>query len=332
MRRIVMIATGGTIASTRGPDGAVTATLSGEALLEGLPLPDGVHVEVVDLSVPGSWNLTTDTVLGVSRAVDRALSEGADGVVVTHGTDVLEESAWLLELLVRPRHPAAPVVLTAAMRHASEFGSDGPRNLRDAVCVAASPDAGGRGVLVCVNGELHHARHVVKTHATLLGTFESPGRGPVGEFGDTGLRFVAASPPAPPPMAMALGGPVPILTSHWDADPAVVGFHLDRGAAAFVVEATGAGNVHGPLAEALGGALDRGVPVVVASRCRRGRPEPIYGGAGGFATLHGLGALASPGLTAGKVRLAVQVALGDPGDDGAPAAVARYLERLDPRP
>lgn len=324
MPRIALIATGGTIASTRGSDGVVTTTLRGSDLLDGVPVPEDVVVDVVDLSVPGSWNLTSDTALRIVEVADEQLRAGADGLVLTHGTDVAEETAWLLELLVRPRHPARPIVLTAAMRHASEFGGDGPRNLLDAIVVASSPGAGHRGVLVCVNGELHHARHVIKTHASALDTFESPDRGPLGRVDELGVRFGIDAPGPAPTMPFGLGGPVPILVSHWDADPTIVQAHLDRGARAFVVEGSGAGNVHGPLAAALGDALGDGIPVVVTTRCRRGRPEPIYGGDGGFATLHAAGAISSGGLPAGKARLAVQVALGSGGAD----AVAGYLEQL----
>jgi L-asparaginase len=318
---VTLIATGGTIASTRGADGRVTATLVGADLLAGLPLE--VDVDVVEHRVAGSWNLTTALAAEVALLARRALEAGAEGVVITHGTDVLEETAWLAELLVRP-DVGGPVVLTASMRHASEFAGDGPRNLLDAVRVAADPASRGRGALVCVNGELHHARWVTKTHATALATFESPGRGPVGDVGERWVRFLAPSPAAPPRSEHPPAGAVPIISSHWDADADLVDWHLARGADGLVVEASGAGNVNGALAAGLHRALERGVPVVVASRCRRGEPTPIYGGDGGFATLHAAGARSSHGLTAGKARLALQVALGN----ADPTDVGELFERL----
>lgn len=304
---VTLIATGGTIASTRGPDGHVRATLTGEQLLAAVPGLD-VPVRVVDLSVPGSWNLSTQLAGEVVAAARRALDDGAEGVVITHGTDVIEETAWLAELRVRPHHEA-PVVLTASMRHASEFAGDGPRNLHDALRVAASPRARGRGVTVCANGELHHARWVTKTHATAVATFASPGRGPVAEVGEQAVRFLAPSPSPVPPTTAAPGGVVPVLVSHWDAEPGLVDWHLERGATGLVVEGSGAGNVQRDLAAGLLRALDHGVPVVVASRCRGGEATPIYGGDGGFATLHAAGAVSSHGLGAGKARLALQLAL-----------------------
>ncbi len=309
---ITLIATGGTIASTRGADGRVTATRSGADLLADLPAP-AVRVDVVDLAVAGSWNLSSAQAEQIVSTARRAVDDGAEGVVISHGTDVLEETAWLAELLVRP-YVDRPVVLTASMRHGSEFAGDGPRNLHDAVRVAADPAAVGRGALVCVNGELHHARWVTKTHATALHTFDSPGHGPVGEVGEAGVRFLAASPDPPPPLAHSLAGRVPVLCSHWDAEPDLVQWYLDGRADGLVVEAGGAGNVNRNIADGLLLALERNVPVVVASRCGRGMVTPVYGGPGGFATLHAAGAMSSAGLSAGKARLALQAAIASGGD------------------
>lgn len=324
---LTLIATGGTIASTRSPTGAVTTTLSGADLLEGVP-GAAADVEVVDLSVPGSWNMSGEHASLVAHAARSALEAGSSGVVITHGTDVLEETAFLTELLARETTRSGPIVFAAAMRHASELGGDGPRNLADALAVAAHPAAADRGVLVCLGGEIHHARWVVKTHSTALRAFESPGRAPVGEAAESGIRFTVASPPAPPrpPRSPDYRRSVPILTSHWDADPELVDWHLARGAQALVVEAGGAGNVNGGLVAGLTRALDRGVPVVIASRCRGGRVVPIYGGAGGFATLSDAGAVGSAGLPAGKARLAVQTAM---SEDPSQSGVRRYFAALD---
>ncbi len=328
---ITLIATGGTIASTRGADGAVTATLSGHDLQGRLGHHPGQHVEVVDLSVPGSWNLSTELAASIAAHAQSALEDGAEGVVVTHGTDVLEETAWLAELLVRRTTERGGLVFTASMRHAGEFGGDGPRNLSDALAVAADPAARDRGALVCVNGSLHHARWVTKTDTTALCTFASPGRGPVGSVGEFGARFVAPSPrPLPAPLLgddrrPLLGGPVPVIASHWESDPDLVGWHLDRGAAGLVVEASGAGNINGGLVDGVLEALRREVPVVITSRCRSGEVAPIYGGRGGFATLEAAGAIPSHGLGAGKARLALQVAM---GRDPAPAAVRAWFDEL----
>ena len=307
---LTLVATGGTIASTRGEDGSVAATRSGADLLA--LVPDAADVEVLDLPVPGSWNMSGTHALRVALAARDALAGGATGVVVTHGTDVLEETAFLTELVARSTTVRGPIVFTAAMRHGSEFAPDGPRNLSDALAVARAPGAAGRGALVCLNGELHHARWATKVHSTALVAFASPGRAPVGSVDEAGVRFHLGSPPPPadPPEEPALDARVPIVVSHWDSDEELVAFHLDRGSAGLVVEAGGAGNVNAGLLRGIDRALAGDVPVVVASRCRAGEVTPTYGGAGGFATLAAKGAIASSGLTAGKARLALQVALG----------------------
>ena len=326
---VTLIATGGTIASTADAEGRVTTTLHGEDLLAAAgPLP--VDVEVVDLRVPGSWNLTSELAAGIAGAARSALLGGARGVVITHGTDVVEETAWLCELLVRDVTDRGPVVLTAAMRHASEFAPDGPRNLADALAVAATPHSADRGAIVCVNGELHHARWVTKTHATGLATFESPGRGPVGEVSERGVRFTAAGPPPPPPPPAdgSVVGDIPIVVSHWDVDADLVDWHVARGARGLVLQGGGAGNVNGRLVEPIERAVAAGVPVVGTTRCPQGEVVPVYGGDGGFASLHALGVMPSFGLSAGKARLALGVAL---AADPDPVEVRRYIEALEVR-
>ena len=325
---VTLIATGGTIASTRSPDGPVTTTLSAADLLALAGGPTG-PVDLVDLSVPGSWNLTTELAASVAAEARRALEGGASGVVITHGTDVLEETAWLCELLARDATERGPIVLTCAMRHASEFAGDGPRNLADALAVAADPTSGDRGVLVAANGELHHARWVVKTHATGLATFASPGRGPVGEVSERGVRFVAPSPPPPPRSATGeVRSRIPIVVSHWDVDPGTIDWHLERGVDGIVLEGGGAGNVNGALSDGIERAIATGIPVVGTTRCVQGEVTPVYGGSGGFASLTALGVLPSWGLTAGKARLALAVAL---GSDPDPAAVRRWFQALEVR-
>jgi L-asparaginase len=326
---LTLVATGGTIASTKGDDGMVTATLTGADLMAGLPGGTGVHV--VDLPVPGSWNMSAAHARDIVGAVLDALRGGSEGVVITHGTDVLEETAFLTELLARPATVHGPVVFTAAMRDASQFGGDGPRNLLDALTVAADPAASGRGALVCLNGEIHHARWVVKSHATALCSFESPGRARVGTVEGSEVDFVLPSPPPPPepPAEPCLESRIPIVVSHWDSDEELIPWHLSRGAEGIVIQAGGAGNVNAGLLRGVRAALEAGVPVVVSTRCRSGAVAPVYGGAGGFATIADSGAISAGSLPAGKARLALMVAL---ELDRSPDAVAGYFSELHDRP
>ena len=328
---VVLIATGGTIASTLGPDGRATPTLSGRDLLDRVLPRRTVGVEVVDLPVAGSWNLGTDGAVAVAMAVRQAAADGADGVVMTHGTDVMEETAWTCELLAR--NAGIPVVLTGSMHHADDPYYDGPKNLADALVAAGDQHAAGRGVMVCMDGELHAARYVTKTHATAVDTFRSanhPSLGLVdGQADDGVVSWSSPGAPRSPLVGDVPGGPVPILMSHWDVDPELVEASRHAGAIGFVVEAGGAGNVNERLVPPLLRAIGAGIPVAVASRCRGGQVEPIYGGPGGFGSLVDHGFVPSAGLTAGKARIALQLLLGpDPDRSTAVATAARWFSEL----
>lgn len=328
---VVLIATGGTIASTLGPDGRATATLTGRELLERVEPRRAAGVEVVDLPVAGSWNLGTDGAVAVAMAVRQAAADGAAGVVVTHGTDVMEETAWVCELLARGT--GIPVVVTGSMRHADDPDYEGARNLADALVVARDAHTSRHGVVVCMDGSLYAARHVVKTHATRTDTFESPNYPRLGmvdgqAHGDL-VPWTHPGPDAPPLVGDVPGGPVPVLVSHWDVDPDLVTASVHAGAVGLVVEAGGAGNVNERLVPALLRAVGAGIPVVVATRCRGGQVEPVYGGPGGFGSLVDHGVVGSAGLTAGKARLALQLLLGpDPDRSSAVATTARWFAEL----
>lgn len=332
----------------------MSASLSGEDLLAGLPErisypiigghPPGAdndpggprldvsEVQVIDMSVPGSWNLSTELALSIADTAREAIDGGSEGVVITHGTDVLEETAWLAELVVRRATTKGAVVFTAAMRHADEFGGDGPRNLADALLLAADPRTRGRGSLICLNGEIHHSRWATKQHTTSLASFVSPGRGPVGEMTSVGPVFHAASPSPPPAARMdggghtVIGGEVAIVASHWNQNPGLVPWLVEQGVAGIVVEGGGAGNINGNLADGVIEAISADIPVVVTSRCTTGSVQPIYGGKGGFATLFEAGAIGSNGLSAGKARLALQIAL---GADPETISIAEFFELSD---
>lgn len=323
MTRVALIATGGTIASRPGPDG-VTVALDGAQVLDQVDSrPSGLDVEVVDLAQGPSWNLDLAALGRVVNAARDALARGCDGVVVTHGTDALEETAFLAHLLAGHERP---VVITGAMRNAGELGRDGPRNLADALVVAVEPAARSRGALVVMNGEIHSARWATKTHTAAVDSFRSTAGMAVGIVGDGRPRFhlPPGVPPLPPPLAgpVDLAVPVAVVPSYSSVDGAVIGWHLDAGARGLVLVGGGAGNVNQALLPGIEAALDRGIPVVVASRVPTGPVTPTYGGAGGHRALARLGVIGSGDLGWVKTRLALVVAL------GAGVPPADYLARL----
>lgn len=308
---LLVLATGGTIASRLDESGAVVPAVEPGELLAGVPgLGDVAEVAVEEVSRVNGWNVTPQLMVSVAERARAALrDDGFDGVVVTHGTDTIEETLYVVDLLAGDATERGPITFAAAMRFATDLGADGPRNLLTAARVAGDPDARGRGALLCVNDEVHAARWVTKTDTQNVSTFRSPPAGPVGFVEHGRPRFPLPTPPRPP------HGPhveydVALLKAYSGMDPALVDWLVERGARGLVVEGTGAGHVPGPVADALERAVAGGVPVVIASRCWTGRTAAIYGGPGGGVTLERLGVIRSNGLNGPKARLALMVALG----------------------
>ena len=262
---VVLLATGGTIASQKQPDGGVAVALSGAELLSSVSPVYTSDVEVVDVTHGPSWNFDIATMAKIAQQARSALVEGrASGVVVTHGTDSVEETLWLTDLLAFDATARGPVVFTASMRNAGEVDADGPSNLRDALALAHSKEGLGRGALLCVNGEIHEARWVTKMDSQSTDTFKS--------FG--------ARPYQRPPTNGEIEPSVVVIRSYGGMDGEIVDWHLSRGARGLVIEGTGAGNVSEALLPGIERALSSGVPVIVATRCLTGEVAPIYGGAG----------------------------------------------------
>lgn len=307
-----LVATGGTIAST-SQGGGLVARLDGHRLLAaagGAP-PGAGPVEVVDLTTAASFALGLDDVLRLRDAVAAALAAGACGVVVTHGTDTMEETAYGLDLLLDdPR----PVVLTGAQRAADEPGADGPANLRDALVLAADPGVRGDGVLVCFDGVAHPARGVAKRHTLAAGAFSSPVAahrvvdGAVHRLARPVRRPALTEPVAAPPR-------VDVVPVHLGADGALVAAAVAAGARGIVLAATGVGNAGPAVIDAVGDAVAAGVTVLVASRVAEGPVSPRY--ADGGAALAARGARFTGDLGPWQARILLALALAaDPDDPG----------------
>jgi L-asparaginase len=311
---IVVVSTGGTIAMRPDPaSGKLVPAVSGEELVEMLRSSSGAGdaeipaLELDDFAHVPSFDMHGELALALARRVREHATGDADGIVVTHGTDTMEESAYVIERLLPLEHP--PVVLTGAQRSAAEPDSDGPRNLRDAVRVASEPTARDRGPLVAFAGQLHAAREARKVHTSALAAFASPGYGPVGAVDGGRVVFQRSSerrPPLPDP-----DGPLPVvdlIRLYAGSDARFVRASVASGARAIVLEATGRGNANEQVLEGVREALAAGVPVVVTSRCLAGRVEPAYGRGGGK-DLAEAGTLFAGDLAGPKARVLVQLAL-----------------------
>jgi L-asparaginase len=309
---VVVLSTGGTIASTRVQrEEGYRASLSGEQLVAAVPGLDRVAlIEVRNVANVGSTNMTPALWLELHRWATEALARPeVAGVLVTHGTDTMEETAYFLDLTVDSEKP---VVLVGAMRAASEPDADGPRNLLDAARVAVSEEARGKGALVVLNGEIHAAREVTKTHSLAVETFGTPEFGALGVVNADAVRFYRA-PLRRQVLTLPPGVDLPtvdIVPNYVGADGRLVRGILKEGPVdGLVVDAAGAGNLAAPLFQAIREAREAGVAVAVASRTHGGRVLPLYAGGGGGTTLHELGCVFADNLSAQKARVLLMLAL-----------------------
>jgi L-asparaginase len=316
---VVVVSTGGTIAMRPDPKtGELVPAVSGPELVELLAWPEGPALEVDDfVSVP-SFDVHGELALALARrVVEQARRPEVSGVVVTHGTDTMEETVYLVDRLL---DADTPVVLTGAQRGADQPDADGPRNFRDAVRTAVSPAASGRGALIAFAGELHAAREARKVHTSSPHGFASPGFGPVGHVDGEHVVFgrrPERRPPLPAPDALA---PVDLIRLYAGSDGRFLRASVESGARAIVLEATGRGNANDLVVPAVRSAVGAGVPVAICSRCVEGRVEAVYGRGGGR-DLADAGALFAGDLAGPKARVLLQLALGA-GLDAAEALAA----------
>ncbi|MCP9987705.1 asparaginase [Streptomyces sudanensis] len=306
MGRVVVISTGGTIAS-RWQGSGFAAEAHGREVVETAAVPEGVTVEVVDLFSVNSPRLTTAHQLTLLRTVHEVLADpGVEGVVVTHGTDTLEESAFLVDL---HHHDPRPVVFTGAQLPFGAEDGDGPRNLHDALLTAAR--CRDLGVLIAFDGKVHAARGTVKTHTLDADAFADPSGIHLGHVG-FGKVTVVRRPerPAPLPLPGAFGTPprVDMVVHHADGDPLLLNAAVDAGAQGLVLVATGAGNATPEIASAVAEATARGVLVALTTRVPAGPVSQIYTH-GGAVDLVAAGAVPTGTLRAGQARIAVLAAL-----------------------
>lgn len=283
---VVILGTGGTIAGTSAEAGDnvgySAAQRSVADLLAAVPALASVPIDAEQVAQLDSKDMDTSTWHALAHRVAHHLERpGVQGVVITHGTDTLEETAWLLQHLLAP---AKPVVLVAAMRPATALAADGPQNLLDAVAVARTP--GAKGVVAVLAGQVHAADQVRKVHTYRADAFSSGDAGPLGVVEEGVLRQfsgwpcglpagLGALPPADRPWPW-----VEIVTSHADARAEGVQALVAAGVRGLVVACTGNGTVHHRLAHALDEAEAAGIPVWRTTRCGGGR---VVGAAAGLA-------------------------------------------------
>ncbi|MCC6319309.1 MAG: asparaginase [Gemmatimonadaceae bacterium] len=310
MRVIALVFTGGTISMRFDAvaGGAVPALAAEEILAAARGIEEVADVRVEEFGRYPGPHMTVEREWALrNRLVALVNDPRIDGVVVTHGTDTIEESAYLA---TRSIDTEKPIVFTGAMRNASELSWDGPANLSDAVRVAASTHARGYGALVVLNGRVFSALDVTKAHTHMLDAFESPGLGPVGVVDDGEVVFRRSLGARQAVLApSALAEPVDIIVAFSGADGRLVDRSCET-ARGVVIAALGRGNVPPLMASAIGRCVAAGLPVVVASRAPRGRVGQTYGYEGGGRHLANLGAIFTGSRRPQQARIDLMLALG----------------------
>lgn len=320
-----MIATGGTIAMKIDPvKNAPVPAISGEDLVATVPeIAKFAKIEVLNLAnVPSDY---MDPVLWVSlqKAVVEALARPeVAGVIVSHGTDTLEETAYFLDLTVSSDKP---IVLIGAQRNASEKDFDGPRNILNAARICVSPDARGKGAMIALNNQINAAREVTKTHTSDVETFKSGDFGFLGNVDSDRVFFYRAPLRRQHvPLTQDKLPYVEIVSMYGGADGAMIRAAVAAGAKAIVVQGLGWGNMNIPMYEAVQEAIAKKVVVIVSTRVPNGRVLPVYGFKGGGKTLKDAGAVMADNLSPQKARILAMLVLQKTSD---PSELQKFFDR-----
>jgi len=308
---IQLISTGGTIAmGWDDSSGGAVQKLGAEGLLQGMPLLDGIaRIEATNFcSKPGPHILPSD-VFEMSKVISSLFrSKKADGVVITHGTDTIEETAYALDLLLDSDNP---VVVTGAMRNTSLLSADGPSNMFNSILTAVSDDSYGMGTMVVFNNEVHLARDVTKASATQLNTFRSPLFGPVGFLYADKVQFVRGSGPRETIPAENVSSQVELIKFTQGMSKFLFEAVKDPLVDGIIIEAAGVGHVSVTVASEIKELIDMGKPVVVTSRCYEGLVlGNAYAFEGSEKYLQDIGVIFAPGLSGQKARIKLILTLG----------------------
>lgn len=315
LRRVLMVSLGGTITMTPGAGAGLVSTLNAADLVRSVPGIERVaKIETLSPMGVASASLAVDDLIGVARLLDERLAADIDGVVVIQGTDSIEETAFLFDLLVRSDKP---VVVTGAMRGPTSPGADGPANLMAATIVAASPEAAGLGTLVVLNDQVHAARFVHKMHTALPSAFASPLAGPIGLVAEGRAAFhlrlsrtaQIVLPSAAAGSGQAADAPVALLRIALGDDGRLLQALPGLGFRGLVIEGMGAGHVPAALAPMVGD-LVPAMPVLLSSRVAAGPSfTRTYGYPGSEIDLLGRGALSAGALGGLKARILLMLLL-----------------------
>lgn len=303
-KKILVLHTGGTISMQADASGAVVTSSDNPMNHVSNPL-EGIHVHDLDFFNLPSPHIQPKHMLALYQKIKEEAAN-YDGVVITHGTDTLEETAYFLDTMEVPH---MPIVLTGAMRSSNELGSDGVYNYLSALRVASDDRAADKGVLVVMNDEIHAAKYVTKTHTTNVGTFQTPTHGPLGLITKREILYFKTAEPRVRFDLDHIQGLVPIISAYAGMTDELIDMLDLEQLDGLIIQAFGAGNVPKETAQKLENLLQKGIPVALVSRCFNGIAEPVYAYQGGGVQLQKSGVFFVKELNAQKARLKLLIAL-----------------------
>ncbi len=313
-KKVAAIFTGGTISMKvdKRLSAAIPAMSSEEIMSLVTNIDRIADIEIIPFArIPGP-QMTPELMLELSNVVkDTIARDDITGVIITHGTDSLEETAFFLELNIDSEKP---VIVVGSMRNASELGYDGPSNLSAAICTAVSEQARNKGVLVVLNNEVNSAKEVTKTHTMSLDTFKSFSFGPLGIVDNDQVIFYRDIAKRSHILTDTVVPEVDLIKSVVGMDSKYINYCIDQGTKGIVIEAMGRGNLPPKMIDGIKKAVEKNIPVIIVSRCPMGRVLGSYGYEGGGKMLHDLGAIFGGDLNGQKARIKLMLALSTTDD------------------
>ncbi|MFH1197958.1 MAG: asparaginase [bacterium] len=322
-KNILIVFCGGTfsmIIDTK--TGGAIPHFHGEQLIEKIPVASQLaNISMYEFGMYPGPHMTPELILELAKKIKSfVLQNNVDGIIVTHGTDTLEETAYLIDLVVKTEKP---IVVTGSMKTSSETNWDGPRNLIDAIHICNNENSCRMGVLVCLNGEINAASEVTKTHTENVETFQSLDFGSLG-FVDRGRIIFNRLPRKLETIETdQIESNVDLIKVYAGMDEKFFRFSADSGVKGIVIEAMGVGNVPPKVFEGVKYAVDKGVPVVLTSRCPAGETFDIYTYPGAGKWLKSLGVIFTDYLNGQKARIKLMLCLGLTND---PAELRKLIE------
>ena len=308
--RIAIFFTGGTISMRMDPiTGGAIPALTGKEIIALVPgLESIADFDLIDFALLPGPHMTPERMMELAEAVKKKLADDKiSGAVITHGTDTLEETAFMLDLLIEE---TKPVVFVGAMRHSTELSWDGPGNMRTAVRVAIDEQARNLGVMVVMDALILSAQDATKTHTESTDTFQSRDFGPLGIV-DKDRVIVMRRPLHRVHIATdRIEEQVYVIKIYAGADGRFIDFAIDSGARGLVIEGLGRGNVTVASLPAIARAVQTGIPVIITSRCPRGRVLDTYAYEGAGRQLRKLGVILGGMMPSHKARIMLMLALG----------------------